>query len=94
MRDIDFYSVSPETGQRNFLSMDDIENITPIIKDYIDQQPVFITKEETFPSGLNIVLEAARLKDSQGKRTQWFMRGGEERDEATELYRLAASICE
>ena len=51
-------------------------------------------KEDMFPSSLNIVLEAARLKDSQGKRSQWHMIGGEERVEATELYRMASNICE
>jgi hypothetical protein len=51
-------------------------------------------KEEVYPTSLSIVLESARNKDSQGKRSQWYMRGGEERAEATELYRLSASICE
>lgn len=86
--------INPNTGKREFMTIHDIENITPIVKDYIDKQPVLIAKEECFPSSLNIVIESARLKDSQGKRSQWFMRGGEERDEATDLYRLACSICD
>lgn len=94
VRELDFHSINPGTGERNFLTINDIENITPIVKDYIEKQPVLTIKEEVFPSSLNIVLESARLKDSQGKRSQWFMRGGEERDEATELYRLACSICD
>ena len=94
LKEIDFYSVNPATGERNFLTFEDIEGIIPIVKDYNDKQPVLTCKEEVFPSSLNITLEAAKLKDSQGKRSQWFMRGGPERDEATELYRLAASICE
>ena len=94
VREIDFYSVSPETGQRNFLTIEDIESIVPIVKDYSEKQPVFHQREEVFPSSLNTVLECARLKDRMGKRSQWFMRGSEEREEATELFRLAASICE
>lgn len=94
LKEIDFNQVNPSTGKREFISIHDIENIAPIVKDYIDKQPVFVAKEECFPSSLNTVLESARLKDSQGKRSQWFMRGGEERDEATDLYRLACSICD
>ena len=94
IRDIDFYSVDPRTGQRNFLTIDDIETITPIVKDYIDDYTVIGPKEDVFPASLNTVLECARMKDKQGKRTHWYHRGGEEREEATELYRLAASICE
>ena len=63
-KDIDFYAVNSETGQRSFLTIEDIENISPIVKDYIEKQPVLSMKEEVFPSSLNIVLECARLKDS------------------------------
>lgn len=68
-REIDFFQVNPETGQRNFLTIDDIEQITPLVKDYIDSQPVITTQDEVFPCSLNMVLESARLKDSQGKRS-------------------------
>ena len=94
MRDIDFFSVDPRTGERNFLTIDDIESITPIVKDYTDDYTVLGIKEDVFPASLNTVLESARMKDKQGKRTYWYHRGSEEREEATELYRLAASICE
>ena len=93
-KEIDFYQVSAETGLRNFLTIEDIESITPVVKDYIEKQPMLTTMDEVFPSSLNILLESARLKDSQGKRSQWHMAGGPERDEATDLFRLASSICE
>jgi hypothetical protein len=35
-RDIDFFQTSAETGERNFLTLDDIESIRPILKDYIE----------------------------------------------------------
>ncbi len=63
VRDIDFYSVDPRTGQRNFLTIDDIESITPIVKDYIDDYTVIGPKEDVFPASLNTVLECARMKD-------------------------------
>ena len=94
VRDIDFYSVDARTGERNFLTIEDIESITPIVKDYTDEHIVVGAKEDVFPASLNTVLESARMKDKQGKRTQWYHRGSEEREEATELFRLAASICE
>jgi hypothetical protein len=47
-----------------------------------------------FPSSLNLVLECARHKDNEGKRSQWYMVGGEEREEATELFRKACSMSE
>lgn len=64
LKEIDFYSVNPSTGERNFITIDDIENIVPIVKDYNEKQPVLTCKEEVFPSSLNITLESARLKDS------------------------------
>lgn len=96
VRDIDFFSVNPATGERNFLTIEDIENIIPVVKDYTEDQPVLNggCKEEVYPTSLNIVLESARSRDQAGKRSNWYMRGGEERDEASDLYRLAASICE
>lgn len=50
--------------------------------------------QDKFPVSLNMVLECARTKDNEGKRSQWYMIGGDERVEATELYRLATNICE
>ena len=50
--------------------------------------------EEVFPSSLQLVLSAARQKDRKGKRSAWHMLGGEERGQATELYRMAATISE
>ena len=95
-RDIDFFSINPSTGERDWLRLEDIECISPIVNDYTEDQPVLNggCKEEVYPTSLSIVLESARQRDAQGKRSQWFMRGGEQREEATELYRLSASICE
>jgi len=44
-----------------------------------------------FPISLNVVLDLARKADTRGKRSKWYMKGGPERKEATELYRLAIS---
>lgn len=43
---------------------------------------------------VEIALKRARLKDMQGTRSKWFMIGGPERAEATELYRQAAIMAE
>jgi hypothetical protein len=68
-----------------------------VVKDFQEQMlcriPI-IAPQDKFPSSLNLILELARMKDSQGKRTNWFMIGGDERVEATELYRVAANVCE
>jgi hypothetical protein len=37
VKDIDFFSVDPSTGIKNFLQLDDIETIVPNVKDYIDR---------------------------------------------------------
>ncbi len=75
----------------------DIESITPIVKDYTDKAMSMIPLTSPFdksPCSLTLILDLARIKDSQGKRSQWFMVGGDERVEATELYRMAATVCE
>jgi len=41
-----------------------------------------------------MILECARMKDNEGKRTHWYMIGGDERVEATELFRMAINMCE
>jgi hypothetical protein len=45
--------------------MEDIESISPIVKDFIEDQPVVNggTKEEVYPCSLSLVLESARMKD-------------------------------
>ena len=47
---------------------------------------------DAFPVSLNVVLNLARKADLIGKKSQWFMLGGPEREEATELFRLAIRI--
>lgn len=66
----------------------------PIVKEYSSKSMPLLAKEDVFPCSMNLVLECARTKDAQGKRSSWYMIGGEERIEATELYRMACSICE
>ena len=43
---------------------------------------------------VDIALKRAKERDDVGKRTKWFLPGGPERQEATELYRQAAVISE
>ncbi len=43
---------------------------------------------------VELLLTRAREKDEVGKRTKWFLIGGPERVEATELFRKASVICE
>lgn len=64
-RDIDFHSVNPATGQRDWLRMEDIDYISPIVKDYTEDQPVLSggCKEEVYPTSLSLVLESARSRD-------------------------------
>jgi len=53
-----------------------------------------IAPQDKFPSSLNMILDCARMKDNEGKRTHWYMIGGDERVEATELFRMAINMCE
>ena len=92
INDINFYA-----KEGGFLSVEDIESIAPIVKDYQDQvmSDLAITSPfDKFPCSLTMVLEMARTRDRQGKRSQWFMVGGDERVEASELYRVATNVCE
>lgn len=41
---------------------------------------------------VDFLLTRAREKDQMGKRTKWFLIGGPERAEATELFQKAAVI--
>jgi len=86
-KDIDFYNPP-------FLSVDDIISVNPVVKDYRLKVAPLLQPYERFPSSLNLVLEAARTKDRRGKRSQWNMPGSPERADATELFRMACSICE
>lgn len=65
-RDIDFFSVNPATGERDWLRIEDIEFISPIVKDFTEDQAVLNggCKEEVYPTSLSLVLESARNKDS------------------------------
>lgn len=71
VKEIDFFSVNPNTGERDWLHMEDIESIAPIVKDYTEDQAVVNggCKEEIYPTSLSMVLESARMKDQQGKRS-------------------------
>ena len=70
-RDIDFFSVNPTTGERDWIRMEDIEYISPIVKDFTEDQPVLNggCKEEVYPTSLSIVIESARSRDAAGKRS-------------------------
>ena len=45
-----------------------------------------------YPLCIDIFLKRAREKDSLGKRSKWFYKGGPEREEATEIFREAAIV--
>mmetsp|Transcript_10433 Transcript_10433/g.10474 ORF Transcript_10433/g.10474 Transcript_10433/m.10474 type:complete len:297 (-) Transcript_10433:106-996(-) len=93
MRDINFFQQN-EDGYPDFLRLEDIQSVSPQVKDYGEKTMPLLSPEEQHPTGLNLIIEYARIKDSQGKRSQWFMVGGEERQDASELYRTACAVCE
>lgn len=41
---------------------------------------------------LNLLLDQARKTDNRGKKSKWYMPGGEERQEASALYRFAIRV--
>lgn len=60
----------------------------PKIKDYRFQS-INANDQFAFPISLNVILDKARKTDNLGKRSKWFMEGGDERKEADRLYRSA-----
>lgn len=42
---------------------------------------------DSFPYSINLLIDMARRLDNEGKKSQWFMIGGNEREVATEVYR-------
>ena len=73
------------------MKVTDIENILPRVKDY-RKMSIKEGDINAFPISLNVVLNLARKADKRGKKSKWFMMGGPERKEATELFRLALRI--
>merc|ERR1719161_1178587 len=61
----------------------DIEAVEPVVK-----------YEIASSSELKATLQRARELDAKGKRSLWYLRGGPERVQATELYREALRLCE
>ena len=51
-----------------------------------------ISAEDDHPFSLNYVLKMARDKDQQGKKSQWYMKGGPERAIASNIYQVAEQI--
>ena len=73
VKDINFYAhLQPESAgsMESFLTINDIESIAPIVKDYLDQmltQLPLIAPQDQFPCSLRMIQESARLKDLEGK---------------------------
>ena len=93
LKDINFHAAaSPGQG---FLAISDIDTIQPIVKDFGDMSELpLVSQFDKFPVSLNLILEGARQRDREGSRSQWYRSGGDERVEATELFRRAAGVCE
>ena len=63
--------------------LEDIEPLLPVVN--YDTPTLY---------SVEYLLELARKRDSAGKRSVWYMKGGEERKEATDLFRSAVSVAE
>ena len=63
-----------------------MKSILPKIKDY----RYLTLKGDGFPFSVNMLLKMARRADARGKKSKWYMEGGPERNQATELYRVAS----
>lgn len=87
IRDVDFFNEDAEEGS-SFLKLDDIEHVRPTCKDYR-----FLGRDagdsDRFPYSINQMMELARELDASGRTSQWFMRGGPEREEATRIFQTA-----
>jgi len=69
--EIDFTS-----NNGKFLSIEDIEFMGPSVKDYAELSMPIISTEDNTPFGLEFVLLMARARDSEGRKSQWYMKGG------------------
>ena len=77
-----------------FLKIEDITFIGPTAKDYSNLSIPVLSPLDLTPFSLSFVLDIAREKDAQGRRSQWFMRGGPEREIATQVYQVSVQIAE
>ena len=77
-----------------FLTIEDIVFIGPTVKDYSDVSLPVLSGQDHTPFSLSYVLELAREKDTAGRRSQWYMKGGPERAIATNIYTVAVQIAE
>lgn len=62
-----------------FLSIDDIEFMGPTVKDYSELSVPIISPEDNTPFSLEFVLMMARARDREGRKSQWYMKGGPQR---------------
>lgn len=89
--DLDFSKIDPTTGKSCFLNEGDVIGVKPVIKDYREHS--FKERDDhSFPVSINLIRNFARKMDEKGKKSKWYLEGGPERKEATELYRLLIRV--
>ena len=72
--------------------MEDLKFVGPQAKDYSDLSVPLLAHNEETPYSFNYVMEMARSKDAQGKKSLWYMKGGPEREVASNIYQVAEQI--
>jgi len=65
-----------EFGTDNFLQIEDIKSVSPMVKDYTLERVPLIHPLDYAPFSVNYMLDMARKKDDEGKCSHWYMRGG------------------
>mmetsp|Transcript_12626 Transcript_12626/g.17037 ORF Transcript_12626/g.17037 Transcript_12626/m.17037 type:complete len:195 (+) Transcript_12626:421-1005(+) len=91
-RSVDEIDFTANEGK--FLHIDDIEFIGPTVKDYDDLTLPLLAPEDNNPFSLNYILAMARTRDSEGRASQWNMKGGPERDVAASIFDIGQQVAE
>lgn len=71
--------------EANYLSLTPFSKIDLVISPYVVDEPYAA-------SSLEIILNKARALDAKGTRSQWNIKGGPEREQATQHYDMAVRI--
>lgn len=82
--DIDFTA-----NDGKFLSVDDIDFIGPTVKDYHELSLPLMAPEDHSPFCLTYITAMARARDTEGRASRWNMKGGPERQIASQIFSVA-----
>lgn len=91
-KDFSSFNFKKSEEQQSLIELDDIKSIRPTVKDYRYFNVESDQLAGPFPLSLSLVLKLARQIDQKGKKSQWFMLQGPEREQASKIFRMGARI--